>query len=126
MSDGLTGLLAQGGGWPAVVIIAALLIGLVLRTRSQAELRRRIERLEEQALHGSSVHRRDPSVSRPVAPRTSSASPTTPDSLTADVLQQVRAGRKIEAIKLYRQATGLGLKEAKDAVEAIERAARPR
>ena len=26
-------------------------------------------------------------------------------------------GRKIEAIKLYRQATGAGLKEAKDAVE---------
>ena len=30
-------------------------------------------------------------------------------------------GRKIEAIKLYRERTGAGLKEAKDAVEAIER-----
>ncbi|WP_109505454.1 ribosomal protein L7/L12 [Nocardioides speluncae] len=29
-------------------------------------------------------------------------------------------GRKIEAIKLYRQATGVGLKEAKDAVEEIQ------
>jgi hypothetical protein len=29
--------------------------------------------------------------------------------------------RKIEAIKLYRQATGVGLKEAKEAVEAIAR-----
>ena len=30
------------------------------------------------------------------------------------------AGRKIEAIKLYRQSSGKGLKEAKDFVEALE------
>ncbi len=29
------------------------------------------------------------------------------------------AGRKIEAIKIYREATGKGLKEAKDFVEAL-------
>ena len=29
-------------------------------------------------------------------------------------------GRKIEAIKVYREATGAGLKEAKDAVEALD------
>ncbi len=29
-------------------------------------------------------------------------------------------GRKIEAIKLYRQQTGMGLKESKDAVERLE------
>ena len=33
-------------------------------------------------------------------------------------------GRKIEAIKFYREQTGLGLKEAKDAVEAMEEAMR--
>ncbi|MDX2014392.1 MAG: ribosomal protein L7/L12 [Myxococcaceae bacterium] len=33
----------------------------------------------------------------------------------------LRAGRKIEAIKRYRELTGVGLKEAKDAVEALER-----
>jgi ribosomal protein L7/L12 len=32
----------------------------------------------------------------------------------------LRSGRKIEAIKLYREHTGLGLKEAKDWVEALE------
>jgi ribosomal protein L7/L12 len=32
----------------------------------------------------------------------------------------LRQGQKIEAIKLYREQTGVGLKEAKDAVEAIE------
>jgi hypothetical protein len=32
----------------------------------------------------------------------------------------LRAGEKIQAIKLHREATGLGLKEAKDEIEAIE------
>jgi len=31
------------------------------------------------------------------------------------------SGNKIEAIKLYREMTGLGLKEAKDAVEGMAR-----
>jgi ribosomal protein L7/L12 len=31
------------------------------------------------------------------------------------------AGRKIEAIKLHREATGWGLKESKDFIEALER-----
>ena len=34
------------------------------------------------------------------------------------VRQLVRAGRTIEAIKVYREQTGVGLKEAKDLVEA--------
>jgi ribosomal protein L7/L12 len=33
----------------------------------------------------------------------------------------MESGQKIEAIKLYREQPGAGLKEAKDAVEAIER-----
>jgi len=33
----------------------------------------------------------------------------------------VQAGNKIEAIKLYREQTGLSLREAKDAIEAFER-----
>ncbi len=39
-----------------------------------------------------------------------------------EVIQLARQGNKIEAIKRYRQITGVGLKEAKDAVEAIEAA----
>jgi len=34
--------------------------------------------------------------------------------------QLVRAGRKIEAIKKYRELTGLGLRDAKEAIEAYE------
>lgn len=38
----------------------------------------------------------------------------------AEILDLMRRGQKIQAIKLYRERTGVGLKEAKDAVEALE------
>jgi ribosomal protein L7/L12 len=37
------------------------------------------------------------------------------------LLELMRSNRKIEAIKVYREHTGLGLKEAKDFVEDLER-----
>jgi ribosomal protein L7/L12 len=46
---------------------------------------------------------------------------TQPQSLDGRVLALVIDGRKIEAIMLYRDLTGAGLKEAKEAVEALER-----
>jgi len=60
------------------------------------------------------------------APLPPSAGPLTPPvtSLPPEVAAQVRAflsaGRKIEAIKLAREATHLGLKDAKDLVESME------
>lgn len=36
------------------------------------------------------------------------------------ILQALRDGNKIEAIRLYRERTGVGLKDAKDAVEALQ------
>ena len=42
-----------------------------------------------------------------------------PDSFEGQILLLMQAGKKIEAIKIYRQETGSGLKEAKDAVEAL-------
>lgn len=46
------------------------------------------------------------------------------DSPQADIESQIIAllknNRKIEAVKLYRKATGLGLKEFKDAVDQIQ------
>ncbi len=39
------------------------------------------------------------------------------DEISKDIIQ----GRKIDAIKAYREVTGLGLKESKDAIEAITR-----
>ena len=45
-------------------------------------------------------------------------------SLAADAMQEVSAliaaGRRIDAIKVYRKAAGVDLKDAKDAVDALE------
>jgi ribosomal protein L7/L12 len=38
----------------------------------------------------------------------------------ADVEELVRRGRKIEAIRRYREQHGVGLKDAKDAVDRVE------
>jgi len=38
---------------------------------------------------------------------------------TRQVVALLRAGKKIEAIKVYRELTGAGLKEAKEAVERM-------
>jgi hypothetical protein len=47
-------------------------------------------------------------------------------SVDVDAINDLlRQGKKIEAIRLYRQQTGVGLKEAKDAVETIERTGTP-
>lgn len=42
----------------------------------------------------------------------------------AQVATLVQAGKKIQAIKLYRQLTGANLKTAKDAVDEMERGMR--
>ena len=42
------------------------------------------------------------------------------------VLDALRRGKKLEAIKEYRAATGVGLKEAKEYVEELQRRAAPR
>lgn len=39
-----------------------------------------------------------------------------------DIANLARAGQKIQAIKLYRELYGVGLKEAKEAVEALTEA----
>jgi ribosomal protein L7/L12 len=39
----------------------------------------------------------------------------------SDITALIRQGNKIQAIKLLRDRTGMGLKEAKDAVEDMER-----
>jgi len=38
-----------------------------------------------------------------------------------EILRLLRNGQKIQAIKLHREATSLGLKESKEAVEALAR-----
>ena len=40
-----------------------------------------------------------------------------------EIAEAVRAGKKIKAIKLYREATGAGLRESKEFVEGVQRRA---
>jgi ribosomal protein L7/L12 len=44
-------------------------------------------------------------------------------NLPSDVVDALRRGNKIQAIKHYREATGIGLKEAKDFIEDVQRRA---
>jgi hypothetical protein len=43
--------------------------------------------------------------------------------LPREVVDALRRGKKLEAIKSYRAATGVGLKQAKDQIEEVERRA---
>ena len=49
------------------------------------------------------------------------AVPTASGGLDPEVVELINSGKKIQAIKVHRERTGLGLAEAKDAVEAFER-----
>jgi ribosomal protein L7/L12 len=44
-------------------------------------------------------------------------------TLSASVVEALRSGDKIRAIKAYREATGVGLREAKEFVEQAQRQA---
>ena len=43
-----------------------------------------------------------------------------PDAKNAKVIDLIKSGNKIEAIKVYREIYNVGLAEAKDAVEKME------
>jgi large subunit ribosomal protein L7/L12 len=45
----------------------------------------------------------------------------TSDLASQAVIDLIYQGKKIEAVKVHREETGLGLKEAKDTVDEIER-----
>ena len=45
---------------------------------------------------------------------------TLPEEKATAITEALFAGRKIEAIKIYREFSGEGLKEAKDAMDTLE------
>ena len=56
------------------------------------------------------------------APREPAAPPTPPDPEALSAVRPILEEQgKIAAIKAYRERTGVGLKDAKDAVETLER-----
>jgi hypothetical protein len=99
---------------PVPVLIAAGVIFLVLLA-----LALRSSRSRDPLMGGGQapVYRAPPAVPRLPAEALAT-------SLPPEVEEQVRAllaaGRKIDAIKLARDATHLGLKETKDLVESLE------
>lgn len=54
------------------------------------------------------------------APQAAATANVSDAALRERIAPLVKSGRKIEAIKLYREATGVGLAEAKNAVEAFD------
>lgn len=109
---------------PLPILIAAGVLILVLIAMIARAGRRR-----DPLMGGAPpVYRRTtpvPTAPLPTAPLPAGTLPVA--TLSPEVEQQVRAelaaGRKIQAIKIARDATHLGLKETKDLVEAMERRA---
>ncbi len=64
---------------------------------------------------------RGPAASAPIA--TPMAAPVFSTALPVLVIEALQRGEKLEAIRLMREITGVGLKEAKDAVDASPHAA---
>lgn len=52
---------------------------------------------------------------------TGEATESEDDYVRGEMARLVASGNKMQAIKLYRETTGLGLKESKDAIDALER-----
>lgn len=59
--------------------------------------------------------------SHPSAPGVVAAPPGQAAAASPSVQDLLQAGRKIDAIKAYRAEHGVGLREAKDAVDALAR-----
>jgi len=77
--------------------------------RRITELERRLDWLYRATGYGSAY------------PATTAAAPA-PDGMpgvSAEVLDLVRQGKPINAIKVYREQTGVGLKEAKDVIDRL-------
>lgn len=92
--------------------LGLLLIGFILGSRLR-------EGRDLMAPPQQRIQMAQPVVSRPVMPSQSASTALSPNSQSA-IAAALRSGNKIEAIKLYRAATGADLKSSKDAVEAME------
>jgi hypothetical protein len=115
-------LLAAGIGWIAIQDKDPLLIALALGLLVVAPFVRRPESADDGGRLASRVDRFQLSPTQPAPPVSPALVPATPVAgMSPGVRDQIVAGNKIGAIKRYREEYGVGLKEAKDAVEGFER-----
>lgn len=109
--------------WISGFLVAVLLAVVWLWRFSNAHLSARLSSLEQRVARlesGENDHAR--SDARALADKTTVAMPfTLSDATRSEIQALIRRHLLIEAIKRYRDATGCGLKEAKDAIDAMAR-----
>jgi hypothetical protein len=93
---------------------------------TEGEIRARLAHIERYLvqLGGQSGLPYTPFAADPEAfwgPEWADGTPSGANGVGADIVAMARSGRMIEAIKMYRQQTGVDLKEAKAAVEQAVR-----
>ena len=105
----------------AVCLVITLFV-ILARQKDHAARLERLERKMDLLLRHLGV---EDSQQAPIMPMYSvPTAPATNGDLTSEIVSLLARGQKIEAIKRYREYTGTGLREAKEAVEAIERGQR--
>ena len=100
----------------------ALFAALVLLGRATiqvSELRRRLGMLEHRVRGLETAGRPPPVEVRSPPAATAADRAVDQEALREAVAERLRAGRKVEAVKLWRAATGQGLAEAKEAIDRI-------
>jgi hypothetical protein len=112
-----------------VLILVFLVLGAVSLVASQARIHRRLRRIEQRL--DRLTGRFEPLDSAGASPQlpgrqndlpgAAGLDPQQDDMARSEVISLLRQNQKIQAIKAYRQATGVGLKQAKAAVEALQR-----
>lgn len=111
----------------SAIVILLLLIGLPLAGfsygfRKGRESLRRGDLMEPPADLSAARPRRDPLADAPASGSVPATARVLTPEAEAQVREALRKRNKIGAIKIMRDATGLGLAESKDAVEAMESA----
>ena len=91
----------------AIGVAMLVLVGLALRA----------SRGRDPLMGGQTPARRTPPAGSTIS---GAAAPALPPEVEEQIGALIAAGRKIDAIKLAREATHIGLKEAKDLVESME------
>jgi hypothetical protein len=115
-------LLAAGIGWIAIRDQDPLLLALVAALLVVAPFVRRPEGADDHDTFASRVDRFQRSPPQPATSAGPALVAATPIAgMSPGVRDQIIAGNKIGAIRRYREEYGVGLKEAKDAVEGFER-----
>ncbi len=116
MRDRRASIPAMTEGYLTVLGLGALILAIAVLSSQHSRDSRRLKVIERRL--ALIMNQLDITEFTP-GPAPRSLDGTVPPS--ADVVRELILSNKFRAIKIYREQTGTGLKEAKDAVEAIAR-----